>query len=219
MNNSTNLLKDIIYLRIHNMIISGNLPMGQKISESMLIERLNATKAPVRDAIKRLETENLVVIKPKSGTFIFSVTDKELEELLEFRFCLESSAMRLAYTKNSKFLVQQLRLILDKMQVSYELNEMNEYLKLDYEFHNTIIASSYNSYYIDAYSLVAARMAAVRVHLGSNQEHTTRSFEQHKNIINALEKDNLDVAINELLKHISPKHGAYWSITNITQPL
>ncbi|SEQ09425.1 GntR family transcriptional regulator [Basfia succiniciproducens] len=217
MKNSTNLLKDIIYLRIHNMIISGILPMGQKISESVLIDRLNATKAPVRDAIKRLEAERLVVIKPKSGTFVFNVTDQELEELLEFRYCLESNAMRLACIPNCKCLVQELRLILDKMLVSYERGQIDEYLKLDYDFHNVIIANSHNPYYIDAYSLVAARMAAIRVHLGSNQEHTERSLRQHENIIKALELNKVDLAVNELLQHISPKHGAYWSITNIKQ--
>ena len=217
MRSTTNLLKDIIYLRIHNMIISGILPMGQKISESVLMEKLNATKAPVRDAIKRLEAEKLVVIKPKSGTFVFNVTHQELEELLEFRFCLESNAIRLASEANCKCLIQELRLILDKMFISYEREQIDEYLKLDYDFHNVIIANSRNPYYIDAYSLVAARMAAIRVHLGANQEHTERSLKQHENIIKALENNDVESAINELLQHISPKHGAYWNITNIKQ--
>ena len=96
------LLKDVIYRRIREMIIVGSLPMGMKLSETVLANKLNATKAPIRDALKRLQSEGLVQIKPKSGTFVFHVTTDEFNELLEFRYFIESEGLKLAWKNKPK---------------------------------------------------------------------------------------------------------------------
>ncbi|PJG86313.1 GntR family transcriptional regulator [Conservatibacter flavescens] len=214
--NNIILLKDIIYHRIHHMIITGVLPMGSKISESFLMEKLNATKSPIRDAIKKLEAEKLLIRKPKSGTFVFTINQKELEELLDFRYCLESNALKLVHKNhNTKVLVQQLRLIFDKMIVCYENAQINEYINLDYQFHNTIITHSNNSYYIESYNLINARMAAILTYLKNDVSHIQRGYKQHENMIVYLENNDIDRANQELLHHISPEHGAYWRLENI----
>ena len=78
------LQKDIIYTRIKEMIVNGTFAMGEKISERTLEQSLKANKAPIRDALKRLQAEGLVVRKPKSGTYVFSLSQKELLNLLNF---------------------------------------------------------------------------------------------------------------------------------------
>ena len=78
------LQKDIIYTRIKEMIVNGTFAMGEKISERTLEQSLKGNKAPIRDALKRLQAEGLVVRKPKSGTYVFSLSQKELLNLLNF---------------------------------------------------------------------------------------------------------------------------------------
>ena len=71
------LQKDITYIRIKEMIVKGEFAMGEKLSERTLELNLNAHKAPIRDALKRLQAEGLVVRKAKSGTYVFSLNKKE----------------------------------------------------------------------------------------------------------------------------------------------
>ncbi|WP_375749255.1 GntR family transcriptional regulator [Vibrio sp. HN007] len=210
------LLKDVIYRRIREMIIVGTLPMGMKISETVLANKLNATKAPIRDALKRLQSEGLVQIKPKSGTFVFHVTADEFTELLEFRYFIESEGLKLAWKNNPKQLIQELCFILDKMEVCLSNASTLEYLKLDNQFHQTFISLCDNRYFLESYALISARMATARNHLGGNEEHLQRSFEQHNSIVRALQNDSINDAMYQLICHILPEHGAYWSTANLS---
>ncbi|WP_194436635.1 GntR family transcriptional regulator [Vibrio fluminensis] len=210
------LLTDVVYRRIREMIIVGTLPMGSKISESVLATKLSATKAPIRAALKKLQSEGLVNIIPKSGTFVFHVTPDEFNELLEFRYVVESEALSLAFEKNLKHLVQELSFIIDKMEWAITNNSKLEYLQLDNEFHQVIISFCMNRYFKESYDMICARMATTRNYLGSNEEHMERSLMQHKEIVNSLTSGDIDSSRKLLAEHILPQHGAYWKASNFT---
>ncbi|WP_313667135.1 GntR family transcriptional regulator [Atlantibacter sp.] len=206
------LLKDVIYRRIRDMIINGTLPMGGKISESVLATRLAATKAPVRDALKRLQSEGLVQIKPKSGTFVFSLNEIEFHALLDFRFLVEAKALELSLQRNPRQLVQELSSILDHMNVCITSKSTLEYIRLDNLFHEALFTYCMNTYLKESYILISSRMATVRNYLGSSDEHMFRSYQQHADIIKALQENQLKKALDELRGHILPEHGAYWGL-------
>lgn len=146
-NMTTDLLKDVIYRRIRDMIINGTLPMGCKISESALATRLSSTKAPVRDALRRLQSEGLVHIRPKSGTFVFNLSDIEFNGLLEFRYFVEAKALRLSLHRNQRQLVQALSSYLDHMTFCLENNSTHEYIRLDNLFHEALFTYCGNAIY------------------------------------------------------------------------
>ena len=101
-----NLQKDIVYEQIKEKIIQGSFAMGEKISERMLEQLITANKAPIRDALKRLQAEGLVVRKAKSGTYVFSLNSKELLDLLNFRFVIESQSVILSFAINQERLIE-----------------------------------------------------------------------------------------------------------------
>ncbi|KAA8996670.1 GntR family transcriptional regulator [Affinibrenneria salicis] len=205
-----NLLKDVVYRRIREMIINGSLPMGSKLSETVLANRLAATKAPVRDALRRLQSEGLVQIKPKSGTFVFVFNDSEFNELLEFRYYIESKAMALSLNKNPKQLVQEISFILDKMAICISNSSSLEYISLDNLFHEALFSYCQNIYFQRSYELISSRMATARNYLGSNQAHMNSSFEQHMEIVSSLKGNDIARAQNALRRHILPDFGSYW---------
>ena len=212
---TSRLLKDIVYNRIRDMIILGQLPMGEKLSETLLADRLNATKAPVRDAIKRLQSEGLVTIKPQSGTFVFTLDIAELTALLEFRYCIEVDALKLAYERNFSVFLQELKAILNRMEHCIEMENNSEYLQQDSQFHQLFFDYSDNTYHQQAYHLISSRMATIRTRLGCNREHMLRSYSQHEEIVMALESRSLEKACQHLIAHIIPRHGAYWKADNL----
>lgn len=206
------LLKDVVYKRIKDMIINGSLPMGGKLSETALATRLAATKAPVRDALRRLQSEGLVQIKPKSGTFVFSLSDVEFKDLLEFRFFVEAKAMALSLKKNPKQLVQEISAILDGMDFCINNGSTVEYIRLDNLFHEALFNGCQNAYLTQSYGLISSRMATIRHYMGSNEEHMTRSYEQHVTIVKAMRDNDYDTALDALQGHILPEYGAYWGL-------
>lgn len=206
------LLKDVVYKRIKDMIINGSLPMGGKLSESALAVRLAASKAPVRDALRRLQSEGLVQIKPKSGTFVFSLSDVEFKDLLEFRFYVEAKAMSLSLKKNPKQLVQEISAILDNMDFCISNGSTVEYIRLDNLFHEALFNWCQNPYLTQSYSLISSRMATIRHYMGSNDEHMNRSYQQHVTIVNALRDNDYETAVEALQGHILPEYGAYWGL-------
>jgi len=206
------LLKDVVYKRIKDMIINGSLPMGSKLSESALAERLAVSKAPVRDALQRLQNEGLVRKKPKSGTFVFSLSDIELNDMLEFRFYIEAKAMSLSLKKNPKLLVQEISSIIDNMNYCVENGSKVEYFRLDNMFHEALFNWCQNAYLTQANSLISSRMATLRHHMENNVEHMGLSIKQHVAIASALRENDYEAALETLKIHILPEHGSYWSL-------
>ena len=210
------LLGMVIYNRIKNSIISGALPMGSKISESMLTEKLETTKAPVRDAIKRLSSELLVEVRPKSGTFVFKFTSEEFEEFLVYRFILELNALKIISNTCNLVFIEELSAIYDQMKFSLENNRIYDYVRLDNSYHQTIINNCGNRYIINSYESISARMAAVSNHLVCSSDHLNRGLEQHKVMINLLKSNDMKKLEATLMEHILPKHGSFWTHQNIT---
>ena len=209
-----NLQKDITYIRIKEMIVKGEFAMGEKLSERTLELNLNAHKAPIRDALKRLQAEGLVVRKAKSGTYVFSLNKKELLNLLNFRYVMESEALRLSFVHNQKKLITKTESIIIKMKSALAQNLAEEYLKQDSIFHESLVSLCDNQYFITAFLRLAAIMDTTRNFLGNNLEHMQRSMQEHQHIAAAICEKNIDKAVNLLKEHILPEFGAYWKNFN-----
>ncbi len=175
---------------------------------------MNAHKAPIRDALKRLQAEGLVVRKAKSGTYVFSLNKKELQNLLNFRFVMESEALRISFTHNEKKIITRTETIIMKMKSALALNLADDYLKQDSIFHETLVSLCDNDYFITAFLRLAAIMDTARNFLGNNLEHMQRSMLEHQNIANAICEKNIEKAVTLLQGHILPDYGAYWKNFN-----
>ena len=209
------MLKDIVYKRIKESIIYGKFPMGSKLSEISLEQILEAKKAPIRDALKRLQAEGLVERKAKSGTYVFSMETKSLNDLLDFRFAIESRALFLSFEKSPEQLFLELAGILDRMQIAIDNENIKDYLSLDSVFHSTMVSLCENKYYIDSFNLISAIMDTVRNFLGSNESHLQRSMSQHSKMVAALKVKNINETIEILQSHILPQYGSYWMLSNL----
>ncbi|MGR5503182.1 GntR family transcriptional regulator [Vibrio sp. DNB22_10_4] len=212
-------LSTVTYNRIRNLIVSGALPMGSKISESTLQKKLESTKAPIRDAIKRLSAEGLLDVRPKSGTYVFSFSQDDFQDFLQFRLLLEESAVGIIVSsrENSGELVGQLEAIHDQMIYSLEMERVYEYIRLDNEFHNALILACGNRYIISSYATIAPRMSAVSVNLTNSGEHLFKGLEQHKALIEAIKTLDQDSANRVLGSHILPEFGSFWELENIVK--
>ncbi|MBQ9273690.1 MAG: GntR family transcriptional regulator [Succinivibrio sp.] len=212
----TDLQTNVVYQRIRGMIIDGSFPLGSKISESLLAATLQAGRAPVRDALKILQTEKLVERKRRSGTYVFSLQQEEFDELLKFRYVMETQALLLYSSRELATLAKSLDEIRQQMSTAFASADISGYLKLDSRFHATLVESCHNRYFVDSYRSIVPIMDTLRNYLGYNLQHLKRSLQQHEEIEQALEEKNPTLAADLLAKHILPEHGAYWKKSNLT---
>jgi DNA-binding GntR family transcriptional regulator len=89
-------LTDLAHDSIRQLIVGGELAMGAQLSEATLAAQLGISKTPVREALLRLRVDGLIDIQAQRGTFVFSLTPRQVEEICAFREVVEVSAVKLA---------------------------------------------------------------------------------------------------------------------------
>ena len=134
--------KKDIYSELRDKIIFGEFQPGELLSESGLTERFNCSRAPVRDALIRLESEGLVKIVPKKGTYVSQISLGDLRENFAVRKHLNDLVGRLAAQNATAEQIDRMGELLDDMDSTQNYTKL---LKLDYEFHRVVHKSTGNS--------------------------------------------------------------------------
>ena len=94
-------LRDVVFNTLRQAIITGEFAPGERLMEIALANRLGVSRTPVREAIRKLELERLVVMIPRKGAEVARITEKDLRDVLEVRCSLEELAAELAATEEA----------------------------------------------------------------------------------------------------------------------
>lgn len=196
---------DRLLLAIQEAIVEGEIPAGSKISEPGLAKRFAVSRAPLREALARLERCHLIERIPNAGARVVTLTPQKLVSLYQLREELEGLACRLAAEHMGDDEIAQLRDLLDDHLRTQRVREGESYYQEagDLDFHYRIILGSKNPYLInilcdELYFLV--RM--YRVQLGMNGPRVSKAFDEHKAIINAIANRDGELADLLMRRHI-----------------
>jgi len=196
---------DRVLLAIQRAIVEGEIAAGSKISEPELAKRFDLSRAPLREALARLERCHLIERTPNAGARVVKLSVAGLVSLYQLRETLEGMACRLAATQMTDAEISEVQQLLDQHLSTQRVREGESYYQEagDVDFHYRVIQGSKNPYLInilcdELYYLV--RM--YRVQMGMNGPRVSRAFDEHKAIINAIA--NRDGELAELLmrRHI-----------------
>ncbi len=201
---------DRVLHAIQQAIVEGDIPAGSKISEPELARRFDVSRAPLREALARLERCHLIERIPNMGARVVTLSAQGLEALYQIREELEGLACRLAAENMSDEEIHQLNQLLDQHLSTQRVREGESYYQEagDLDFHYRIILGSKNSYLInmlcnELYYLV--RM--YRVQMGMNGPRVSRAFDEHKAILNAIANRDGELADLLMRRHISASRG------------
>lgn len=196
-------ITQIVEEKIRQMIILDELNLGQAVSENELSEMLMVSKTPIREAFIRLSNnENLVDIIPRSGTYVFSVTNDDIDDLIKMRVILEQGAIRSAMDKNPNQLILDLRDVLSKAAKIDSERDIQAYLKLDHDFHYVFIHHANNKYITQAHKLISSRLLSIRYRLDFTAEYISSSNRGHATILEMLRNQDVDGVCNFIVHHI-----------------
>ncbi len=141
-------LRDQILDSIRKAIIRGQFKASEKISEEDLAAQLGVSRTPIREAIRILEQQGIVMVIPKGGTYVASFDSEEIKDGLYVRVALEQLALKQSFERLSdhEWSVHcgQLQKLLDSMNDAAEKNNSEKNIELDIEWHTNIIDAARN---------------------------------------------------------------------------
>jgi DNA-binding GntR family transcriptional regulator len=139
---------EFAYKRLREGILSGEFRPGQRLREAELAARLNVSRTPIREAIRRLASDGLIEVAPSRGMMIIELDKQQVRELYSLRETLEGAAARLAAQHASASEIVQMRELLDGGQ---EANgSAKEAARINHLFHRAIHDAAHNRYLVEA---------------------------------------------------------------------
>lgn len=194
-------LTTIVVDQIRDLIISGKLALGEQLSEISIADQLGVSRTPVREAFLKLETEGMVEVYPKRGTFVFDYDATELREICELRAVLEAGALRIALEHDRAQLIEALAEQVDRGKAALGKGAAH-YQQFDTAFHETLVRLSRNRELVGGYLRISGRICAVRYRLMHTKALITISQHEHGQVVSLL-RDGCDAdAEATLIRHI-----------------
>lgn len=208
-------LTDLAEERLREMIVSGHFKFGEHLSEASLAAQLGISKTPVREALLRLRADGLIDIQPQRGTFVFSLSPQQVEEICGFRELLEVSALAFSMKQRHSELVAALEGNIRAMSLAQANEQWREIPLLDQEFHQVILDHCENAYLKQAYQLIASKIRALRSRLPEENERVGHCQENHAAIVRLIRAGDVARSQAALALHIRDTLNSYMEASHL----
>jgi DNA-binding GntR family transcriptional regulator len=189
------------YDRIRDRIITTQMVPGSVIQEATLMEELGLGRTPVREALKRLEAEKLVIVSPRRGMFVAGVTISDLANIQEIRGVLDPLCVRLAVERSTPEEVAETRRLIALLNAT-DRSDVDTLMTVDRQIHQVLAQSTHNillEQEIELFYNLSMRIWYLYVKQLKAEELALDEFDD---ILQALETGNASLAEQAILRHI-----------------
>ncbi|MDZ4792062.1 MAG: GntR family transcriptional regulator [Hyphomicrobiales bacterium] len=208
-------LHDELRQRLRDMIINGDLAPSTKVPERQLCETFGVSRTPLREALKVLAAENLVILAPNRGAVVAPIVLEELEEILPVMAALESLSGLLATRMMNNEQIAEVRGLHNELRLRYEEGDQKAYFATNRRIHDKIRNGAANELLTLHYNQVSYRIRRARLVTGVSQKLWDQSMIEHEEIITRLEARD-EASLPVLLKqHILSMLHHYQSLPRI----
>lgn len=195
-------LRDVVFNTLRQAILKGDLKPGERLMEIQLATKLGVSRTPVREAIRKLELEGLVLMVPRKGAEVAQITEKSMVDVLEIRRALEELAVRLACERMTPEGLENLKQAEEKFEKVLGQEDITTVAGADVEFHDTILRATDNQKLIQLLSQFREQMYRYRVEYLKREECHPQVIKEHQDIIQTIENRNKDEAAEYICNHI-----------------
>jgi len=195
-------LRDVVFNTIREAILKGDFAPGERLMEKQLAERLGVSRTPIREAIRKLELEGLVIMIPRKGAEVASITGKDISDVLEVRATLEALAVKLACKKMSDHDLDELIAINIEFRKAANKKDVKKVIEKDVEFHDVIFHSSDNDKLINISNNLREQIYRYRVEYIYKMNSYDELVVEHDEIVKAIVARDGKRAAEIAMKHI-----------------
>lgn len=195
---------------VREIIVSGEAMPGAALSEVALAESFGVSRTPVREALKQLQAEGLVQIKPRVGTFVAAPSRREVGELSLVKEVLEGLAARLLAQRGEVPELQALRDNIAASEAAVERSETARYAELVHGFHDLIVEGADNHKLAAHYRTLMNQLAYHRLVMTSLSQpgRPGRSVAEHRHVLDLIIDKDPEGAERAMREHVRSSHRA-----------
>ena len=190
---------EIFLGNLRQEILSGHLKPKERLIEEDISKRFDVSRGPLREALRTLESEGLVEIVPRKGTFVSDANIEDIEAIFQIRILLEKLGIKLACQNMTEEGLARLSGVLDEMSFAVQKNDGNYYFELNKKFHAIIYEHMHNKYLVKILPTMAAqsyRYRLIPVFFYRKLSTMKQRYKKHLELFEALEnKDEKTAAM------------------------
>ncbi|AFM39168.1 transcriptional regulator [Desulfosporosinus acidiphilus SJ4] len=194
-------LREIVFESMREAILNGVLEPGERLMEIQLAEEMGVSRTPVREAIRKLELENFVVMIPRKGAYVAGVSLKDVADVFEIRSALEGLAAGLAAERVTDEELEQMEQVLFYRANEGEMN-LEQIVQSDTDFHALVYKASRNERLIQILANLREQIQRFRATSLAVPGRNKDAIEEHRMIVEALRNHNSEEAQSLAMAHI-----------------
>ena len=198
------MLTDVVYNDLRDKILSLTLKPGTELSFTNLKPLYNVSISPIRDALKHLENEGLVEIRPQSGTSVALIDMAKVRDERFQRLYLELGAVEKAFARGiSSQLISQWEDNIEKQKKAFACRDTITFLELDNSMHRLLFEACGHEKVFDSMLATSGNYHRIRMVSYLFDEIFSNTIDQHTTILNALKANSIEMVTQLERNHIS----------------
>ncbi len=187
---------------IRNEIASGEIKSGERLDVKSICERFGISETPVKEAFKILQSEGLLRIKPRSGTYVSDYAQSGIQSLSYIRSALEGAAVNLATQRATNEELDSLEKLLDGSDEAIKNNDQGALVMMNTNFHRKIRELAKSDYLFNLIEQMIAFDLTIRNKALVTMENRIKGSYEHRKIVSLMKNKRANEAEEAMIRHI-----------------
>lgn len=195
-------LRDVVFKTLRQAILKGELEPGERLMEIQLAERLGVSRTPIREAIRKLELEGLVLMIPRKGAEVAKISEQNMRDVLEVRRSLEELAIDLACQRMSPEELLELQETEKEFAKAIQNGDAMMIAQTDEKYHDIIYGATKNQKLVQMLNNLREQMYRYRLEYIKDEDKRQILLVEHDHILKALSLRHVQEAKMAIREHI-----------------
>ena len=198
-------LHEATFQTLKSLLVEGKISPGSKLNERELAERLNVSRTPIREAIRRLAADGLVELIANRGAIAVQLSIDDVIHTFDVIAELEGYSGELAAKNISDSTLSELEALQYEMMASYARRDLSSYYKLNLRIHRLINQAANNPVLATLFSQVNSRIEALRFRSNQDGVKWEKAVEEHQEMLDALKARDSARMRKVMITHVTNK--------------
>ena len=201
-------LRDVVFNTLRQAILTGEMKPGERLMEIHLANKLGVSRTPIREAIRKLELEGLVIMIPRRGAEVAQITWKNLKDVLEVRRAIDVLAIELACDRMSAEELDELYQACEAFKEATKTQDARVIAKADVALHDLIVKSTRNDRLMQLVNTLSEQMYRYRFEYIKDVSQHEKLVQEHNDMYQSILNKNKELAAEAVRKHIDNQEEA-----------
>lgn len=201
-------LRDVVFNTLRQAILTGELKPGERLMEIHLADKLGVSRTPIREAIRKLELEGLVIMIPRRGAEVAQITEKNLKDVLEVRRALDALCAELACDRITNEEKNKLKAACHTFEEATKTRDAKVIAQADVALHDIIVEATGNERLIQLIHNLSEQMYRYRFEYIKDERQHENLVQEHRIIYESIINNDKETAAKAAKLHIDNQEAS-----------